>query len=96
MSGFRLSPEALEDLDRIDDYLAAEAGDEVAELVIARIFEAFDLLSMQPRMGHRREDLTTEAVRCWAVYSYLIVYREGRRSKSCESGTHGEIHGASV
>lgn len=77
MSGFRLSPEALADLDRIDDYLAAEAGDEVAETVISRILEACELLATHPGMGHRREDLATEAVRFWPVDAYLIVYREG-------------------
>lgn len=78
MSRFRLSEKAAEDLDQIDDYLSAEAGDEIAEQVIARILEACDLLSARPGIGHRREDLTTEDVRFWPVHSYLIIYREGR------------------
>jgi plasmid stabilization system protein ParE len=78
MSRFRLSEKAAEDLDQIDDYLSAEAGDEIAEQVIARILEVCDLLSARPGIGHRREDLTTEDVRFWPVHSYLIIYREGR------------------
>ncbi len=27
-------------------------------------------------MGHLRQDLADEPLRFWAVYSYLIIYRE--------------------
>lgn len=77
MSRFRFSEKAAEDLEQIDDYLSAEAGDDVAEQVVTRILAACDLLATQPGMGHRREDLTEDDVRFWPVYSYLIVYREG-------------------
>lgn len=28
-----------------------------------------------PEMGHWREDLSSEPLRFWQVYSYLIIYR---------------------
>lgn len=72
MSGFRLTRRAQDNLDAIDDYLSEAAGDDVAEKVTSRMLAEYRLLSSQPGIGHRREDLTGEDVRFWSVYSCLI------------------------
>ena len=36
-------------------------------------------LNKMPALGHRREDLSEEALRFWSVRSYLIVYRADPR-----------------
>jgi plasmid stabilization system protein ParE len=69
-----LSPDALQDLQEIWDFIAldnASAADKLED----EFFEAFELLSARPRMGHTRSDLTERDVRFWLVGSYLIVYR---------------------
>ena len=73
---YQLTKSAQLDVERLTDYLLAEASDDVAEKVISKIYDALDLLATQPGMGHRREDVTDADVRFWPVFSYLIVYRE--------------------
>jgi plasmid stabilization system protein ParE len=42
-------------------------------------------------LGHRREDLTARAdVLFWPVYSYLIIYRPGRRPIEILRVLHGK------
>jgi len=50
------------------------AGIEVANRVEAEIYRAFDTLAQNPRLGHRRSDLTSHPVLFFTVYSYMIVY----------------------
>jgi plasmid stabilization system protein ParE len=45
---FRLTARAEADLDEIDDYVASEFGEAVAERVIDRLFETFELLADNP------------------------------------------------
>jgi plasmid stabilization system protein ParE len=75
MSAYVISPSALEDLQEIWDFIAADnvhAADQLQD----EFFEAFDELSRRPGIGHARQDLTNRQVRFWPVGSYLIVYRE--------------------
>jgi len=39
-------------------------------------FAHFSQLAESPRIGHKREDLTSREVLFWRVHSYLIVYRD--------------------
>ncbi|WP_372094657.1 type II toxin-antitoxin system RelE/ParE family toxin [Tistrella mobilis] len=71
---YLLSPQAQEDLRTIGAYYLAEAGARVARDVLLEFTRAFRLLATSPDVGHRREDLTSEPVRFWPVFSYLIVY----------------------
>ncbi len=74
MFPYVLSPDALQDLQDIWDFIAADnvtAADKLED----EFFEAFDLLAVRPRMGHTRSDLTERDVRFWPVGQYLIVYR---------------------
>jgi len=75
MPTYVLSPDALQDLQDIWDFIAfdnAQAADQLED----EFFEAFEKLARQPRMGHTRSDLTERDVRFWSTGSYLIVYRE--------------------
>jgi plasmid stabilization system protein ParE len=74
MAAYVLSPDALEDLQAIWDYIAMDnitAADKLED----EFFAAFERLARRPRMGHTRSDLTQRDVRFWPVGSYLIVYR---------------------
>jgi len=74
MPNYLLSPEALDDLQNIWDYIAAD-NVEAADRVIEELFEAFVHLAQWPASGHTRRDVTKQGVRFWPVRSYLVVYR---------------------
>ena len=75
MKTFRLAPEARADIEEIWAYVA-EDDIEAAARVRQAFLDSCRLLAQHPRLGHRREDLTTHAgVRFWPVFSYLIVSR---------------------
>jgi plasmid stabilization system protein ParE len=69
-----LSEDADRDLDGIWDYIAEDNID-AADRWIGKLFDTFDALGARPRMGHKREDLTTYPVLFWPVGAYLIIYR---------------------
>jgi plasmid stabilization system protein ParE len=74
MFPYVLSPEALQDLQDIWDFIASDnvvAADKLED----EFFEAFEILAKRPRLGHVRSDLTQRGVRFWPVGQYLIVYR---------------------
>lgn len=72
-SGYRLTPSAQSDVDRITDFIAEDNLD-AALRVHDALEEAFRHLAEMPAMGHTREDLTERHLKFWSVYSYLIVY----------------------
>lgn len=75
---YKLSGPASREIDELWDYIYAKSASlSVADQVIRRIYESFDLLGENPLAGHTREDLTEQDLRFWSVYSYLIVYRPG-------------------
>ena len=49
-----------------------------AERVEDQVYEAFDLLAENPRLGHRRPDLTDRLVFFWPVRRtpYAAIYRQ--------------------
>jgi toxin ParE1/3/4 len=74
MFPYVLSPEVLQDLQGIWDFIAADnvvAADKLED----EFFDAFEMLAKRPSMGHTRSDLTVRDVRFWPVGQYLIVYR---------------------
>jgi toxin ParE1/3/4 len=77
MSGYVVSPKADEDIFEIWRYLYERAGIEVANRVEAKVYGAFETLAQNPRVVHKRSDLTTHRVLFFTVYSYMIVYRPG-------------------
>ena len=57
MKGFELTPEALADLQEIWVYIDSDNAAAADELE-ADIYHACELLARNPRLGHRRPDLT--------------------------------------
>jgi plasmid stabilization system protein ParE len=72
MSGYVLHPEAFNDLDEIEEFIAKDNFD-AADRVLNEIYTAIQLLATNPGLGHRRPDLTSRPLRFWLVYSYLIL-----------------------
>ncbi len=85
---FVVSPPALEDLDATWLFIARDSA-EAADRIQRQIRDTFYLLAGQPRMGHRREELTDKPVLFWPVGSYLIVYDPGKRPLEIVRVLHG-------
>jgi plasmid stabilization system protein ParE len=77
MKKFILSPEAEEDIFEIWCYLANEVNIEFADQIESDLFDAFALLSRNPGLGHKRQDLTSIPVMFYRAfpYQYMIIYR---------------------
>ena len=74
MSGFRLSPEAEDQLDSIWLYIAGESGSiDTANRVIDRITERFWVLAQHPFVGRRRDDLRS-GLRSFPAGDFVIVH----------------------
>src|SRR5579859_2107069 len=73
MDSYELSPEALEDLLSIQNYISLDSP-AAAERLIDQFFLAFENLAKWPGSGHSRADLTSKRVLFWPLDSYLIVY----------------------
>lgn len=88
MSGYMLSPEALQDLEDTWDFIASDSVTAANQLQ-DEFFEAFEELARRPGMGHTRSDLTKRDVRFWPVGSYLIVYRVAPSQLQVVAVLHG-------
>jgi toxin ParE1/3/4 len=71
---YRLSPLAERDLDEIWSYVAEDASPVTADRLTDAIFDRFELLVEQPRMGRNRPEFG-DGVRSFVVESYVIYYR---------------------
>lgn len=56
-TGYKLHPEAYEDIEELRSYISADNQD-AADRVVIDIFNAVERLVSFPRTGHRRPDLT--------------------------------------
>ena len=74
MDSFRLTDDAVLDIDAIWLYLLERAGLETADRVVTELFKSFDKLGEIPNIGHPRKDLTSRPVLFYKVFSYLVVY----------------------
>ena len=74
---YRLSTLAEQDLEEIWSYVAKDASATTADRLIDAIFDRFELLTEQPRMGRNRPEFG-EGVRSFVVESYVIYYRQER------------------
>lgn len=84
-----LAPEAARDLFQIWRYIKQQSSVEMAERVESVIREKIALLAQNPSAGHWRRNLTSEAVRFFPVYSYLIVYRPETKPLQVAAILHG-------
>lgn len=73
MSGYRLLVEAHQDIEDIWDYIAEDSM-AAADRVVARIYDAIELLPEMPRLGRPRPEWTNKPVRFLVVDNYHVVY----------------------
>lgn len=76
MAKYILSAEAEADLKGILEYISGDSPQSALQ-VLDRFLEVFRMLGEHPDSGHYREDLASQAVRFFPVYSYMIVYTSG-------------------
>jgi len=88
-SRYVIAPEAAGDLAEIWRYIRKQSSLEMANHVESVILDRFVFLATTPGAGHRRSDLTSEAVRFFPVYSYLIVYRPETKPVQIVAVLHG-------
>lgn len=73
-----LTPAALSDIDDIHAFIEKGYGPEFADGVVDRLYGAFGKISVQPGLGHRRQDLTELDVYFWNAFDhYAVVYQKG-------------------
>ena len=89
MKRYVLSPEAIEDIQAIKNFLQEDAGVRVARYVLKELQQAIRFLASRPGAGHTREDLTDHPVRFWPVFSHLIVYRPEKQPLEIVRVLHG-------
>ena len=73
MSGYILSPLAVQDLDDLWEFIARNNLD-AADRILEEIYEAIQHLVHMPLIGHIREDLADRSHRFWPVRDFLIIY----------------------
>lgn len=88
MIRFRLSKNALRELDEIFVYWARRASLEVADRLVEALEEHFALLGESPGIGRRCDEIAA-GVRCFPAGKYLIYYRKARGSVEILHVFHG-------
>jgi toxin ParE1/3/4 len=88
MLPYVLSPDALQDLQDIWDFIAS-GSIPAADKMENEFFEAFEILAQRPGMGHTRSDLTERDVRFYPAGQYLIVYRNVPTALEVVAVLHG-------
>lgn len=88
MNRYVLSVAAELDLDSIWEYIAQDNID-AADRWISKLFDEFEALGRTPRMGHKREDLTSFPILFWPVSAYLVLYRVQDESVEIVAVTQG-------
>ena len=96
---YRLTPQAIDDLDEIWNYIAADSV-AAADRVESEILEACGVIARFPMIGSKRSEVTHLPVRFWVVARYpafLVVYRPETkpiqvgcgptRKSRCEAGS---------
>lgn len=86
---FVLSPQAARDIAEIWQYVADSSSDATADRVESVIYEKIELIANRPGLGHVRKDLTTENVKFFPVYAYLVVYRPESKPVQVVAVIHG-------
>jgi plasmid stabilization system protein ParE len=86
--GFVLHPQAAQDITEIWEFIA---GDNLgaAQRIREEILEALRRLSMFPKQGHLREDLTSRPLRFLRVREYLIAYAPDEQPLLVVAVIHG-------
>ena len=91
-SAYRLTPKALDDLDEIWNYIAADSVD-AASRVESAIFAACAGIARYPMIGSKRSDVTSLPVRFWVVTrypSFIVIYRPETKPLQVIAVLHGK------
>lgn len=88
MIRFRISKNALRELDEIFFYWARRASLEVADRLVEALEEHFALLAESPGIGRQCDEIAA-GVRCFPAGKYLIYYRKARGSVEILHVFHG-------
>jgi toxin ParE1/3/4 len=88
MARYVLTAEARADLNEIAEFIRQDSPG-AARRVVESLRDAMGKLTGFPEMGHSREDLAPIPLRCWPVYSYLIIYRPEKRPLQIVRILHG-------
>jgi len=83
-----ITPEALQDLDGIWQYVANDASPVVASRLIGAILNSIALLQTAPGIGHRREDVRGP-YQFWSVKRYMVAYRTDEAALFVVRVVHG-------
>ncbi len=89
LNSFLFSQEAADDLWKIWIYAAEQGGIAIANRIESTIVEKILLLVQFPEIGHWRRDLTTQTVKFFPVYCYMIVYRPTTKPLQIVAILHG-------
>ena len=89
MKRFVVAPPARRDLLAIWKRIRKDAGIDVADRVLAEIYDNIQMLVDQPGMGHEREDVDDPRYRFWSVFKYVIAYRTDRKPLTISRVVHG-------
>ncbi len=91
-AGFVLSRRAVDDLDAIWNYIAADNPD-AANRVESAIFACFGSLVRHPLIGSKRSEMTSLPVRFWPVAefpNFIVVYRPETKPLEVVAVLHGK------
>lgn len=85
---FKLSVAAAEDVVEIwNGVVDRTQSQRIADLLVFKFSESFDLIGEHPGAGHTREDLTSRPYRFWPVFQYLVIYDPrflSHRNRRCD------------
>lgn len=84
----RWSPQALDDLDEIAEFIARDSVVQ-ARLVVAQLCELSDSLAELPERGRRVPDLERPKLRELFLYSYRMLYRVEKDEVVISAVVHG-------
>jgi plasmid stabilization system protein ParE len=88
VSDFVLHPQAIEDLEEIWEYIAADSV-EAADRLRQEIYDAIRSLIPFPYVGHSRPDLTSSPLRFQIVREYVIAYVADEKPLAVIAILHG-------
>lgn len=89
---YLLTPQALDDLDDIWNYIAEDSVD-AANRVESAILAACVGLAKHPRLGSKRSEITALPVRFWAVShfpNFIVVYHAETKPIQVVAILHGK------
>lgn len=87
MSSYFITPQAIQDLEEIHDFIAADNA--LAALKLLDLFEEkFQIIAQSPEMGRKREELAPK-LRSFPAGKHVIFYRCGQKRIEVIRVLHG-------